>query len=170
MLDRLAKFDYEDKPVTKAELKVIFNKLADYYYESDYDEQLTVTISDIKTVLDRLANVDGLPVADLDGRNPDESATVEELTYLLDTLSQHYASGPGMIEDLDSYASASLVDIFETMEEYYTFDGSTQKDAGDLWLLYDYLTEIFGKPSDFDLGYDEVEELYKFFESSENFD
>lgn len=109
MLDRLAKFDYEDKPVTKAELKVIFNKLADYYYESDYDERLTITISDIKTVLDRLANVDGLPVADLEGRNPDESATVEELTYLLDTLSQHYASGPGMIEDLDSYASASLV-------------------------------------------------------------
>lgn len=37
VLDRLAQLDYEDVPVTKTELEDIFDKLADYYYESDKD-------------------------------------------------------------------------------------------------------------------------------------
>lgn len=50
-----------------------------------------------------------------------------------------------MIEDLDSFVSEALAGLFNTMDWYYTEgEGSLHKEAGNLWLLFDYLAEIFG--------------------------
>ena len=73
---------------------------------------------------------------------------------LLDSLADHYAKGRGKLnyKDMDTVSSEALVDLFDEMEDYYmSGEGSSVPEADDLWTLYDYLTEFFGKRSDFEL-------------------
>ena len=73
---------------------------------------------------------------------------------LLDSLADHYAMGRGKLnyKDMDTVSSEALVNLFDEMEDYYmSGEGSSDTEADDLWTLYDYLTEFFGKRSDFEL-------------------
>ena len=55
-------------------------------------------------------------------------------------------------KDMDTVSSEALVNLFDEMEDYYmSGEGSSDTEADDLWTLYDYLTEFFGKRSDFEL-------------------
>ena len=66
-----------------------------------------------------------------------------------------------MVEDIDDVAAEDLLDIFDAMETHYTIgDGWNDKEAPELWSLFDYLAEVFGKPSDFAMTDEELQELY----------
>ena len=50
------------------------------------------------------------------------------------------------------------------MEDYYMFgEGKSDPEADELWVLYDYLAEFFGKRSDYELEDKEVQDLYEDF-------
>lgn len=147
VLDRLAKIDIEDKPMTKEELKDIFDKLADFFYDSESKLNVDVTIGEVKTIFDRLAMTDGMPNMNFSGRGPMEQITAADMTLLLETLAEHYATGSGKLNqaELDQYASEALIKLFDKLDDYYTFgEGSEQKEAKDIWMLFDYLAEFFG--------------------------
>ena len=55
------------------------------------------------------------------GRQYGANATVLDLTRLLERLSNQYASGPGQVSDLNLMATEDLIEVFATMEEYYSF-------------------------------------------------
>ena len=98
MLDRLAQLDYEDVPVTKTQLKMIFDKLAKLYSDHDLSENLPVQLSLIADIWNRLDQVDDLPESNkFTDSYTDKDATIGDLLSLLERLSWHYASGPGMI-------------------------------------------------------------------------
>ena len=68
VLDRLADYDYESNPTTKAELKDSLGQLIAHYESeifltSDYDssegDTLPLTVGDIKSVYNHLAEQDG---------------------------------------------------------------------------------------------------------------
>ena len=85
---------------------------------------------------------------------------------LLDSLADHYAKGRGKLnyKDMDKVSSEALVDLFDEMEDYYlSGEGSSDPEADDLWTLYDYLNEFFGKRSDFELEDKELKNLYEDF-------
>ena len=68
VLDRLADYDYESNPTTKAELKDSLGQLIAHYeseifltndYDSSEGDTLPLTIGDIKSVYNHLAEQDG---------------------------------------------------------------------------------------------------------------
>ena len=66
-----------------------------------------------------------------------------------------------MVDDIDDMAAEDLLDIFDAMETYYTIgEGWNHKEAPELWSLFDYLAEVFGKPSDFAMTDEELQDLY----------
>ena len=105
----------EDRPMTKQALKEIFDQLADFYYDSERELNVEVTISDVKTIFDRLAMTDGLPRIQFKGRNPADQITARDLTLLLDSLADHYATGSGELDyrDMDTVSSEALDDLFD---------------------------------------------------------
>lgn len=55
-----------------------------------------------------------------------------------------------MVDDIDDVAAEDLIAIFDAMGTFYTIgDGWNHEEAPQLWSLFDYLAEVFGKPSDF---------------------
>lgn len=97
-MSRLAELDYEDEPVTKADLREVFDKLAEFYYESKEELRVDLTIGELKGIFERLARVDNLPEAQFSGRDPGSPITVQDLNLLLSELADHFASGSGNIE------------------------------------------------------------------------
>ena len=159
MLERLAKIDIEDKPMTKKELRDIFDKLADFFYESEAELNLDVTIEEVKTIFDRLSMTDSMPRIDFSGRAPTDRITAADMNLLLETLSEHYATGTGELNqaELDSYASEALIRLFDKLDYYYTVgEGTELNEAKDIWILFDYLAEFFGQKSDYEVDENEL--------------
>ena len=107
------------------------------------------------------------------GRESSEWANVYDIEFLLQTLSEHFANGPGTLEEFNFLESESLQlrNMFNSLEEYYAFgEGADQVGSQEVWILYDQLTMLFGERSDYDLEKWEVEQLFDDFQSREFID
>ena len=94
--------------------------------------------------------------------------TAADMNLLLETLSEHYATGMGELNqaELDSYASDALITLFDKLDIYYTVgEGTEVNEAKDIWILIDYLAEFFGQKSDYEVDEDALHTLYEEFKS-----
>jgi len=170
VFDRLKEYEEEQKPISKFELKTLFDKLEAHYEDDGHDGpdlyadlDLPITWGDIKRVYDYLENNDddaGLDEAFV--QKPLESrASILDLTLLLDKLSNHYASGPGKINDLNEETD-DLIDIFDDMSLFYSVDdaGKLIPQADELSRIYNTLALLFGRKSDFDMNDSQIDEIY----------
>ena len=106
VFDRLKEYDEDQKPISKFELKTLFDKLEAHYEDDGHDGpdlyadlDLPITWGDIKRVYDYLDSKDddaGLDEAFVQ-KPLESSASILDLTLLLDKLSNQYASGSGKI-------------------------------------------------------------------------
>ena len=163
VLDRLADFDYESNPTTKAELRNALGQLIAHYeseifmtddYNSNEGDTLPLTIGDMKSVYDHLVEQNGglYVFQDLD---EDKGASILDLNSLLIQLTQHFSLSKEPINISDS---ESLVKIFDKMADYYEFGAGRDKDksADILYAIFDSLSEVFGSKSDYDMSDEEI--------------
>ena len=168
VLDRLADFDYESNPTTKAELRNALGQLIAHYeseifmtddYNSNEGDTLPLTIGDMKSVYDHLVEQNGglYVFQDLD---EDKGASILDLNSLLIQLTQHFSMSKEPINISDS---ESLVKIFDKMADYYEFGAGRDKDksADILYAIFDSLSEVFGSKSDYDMSDEEIQKLYE---------
>lgn len=168
VLDRLADFDYESNPTTKAELRNALGQLIAHYeseifmtddYNSNEGDTLPLTIGDMKSVYDHLVEQNGglYVFQDLD---EDKGASILDLNSLLIQLTQHFSLSKEPINISDS---ESLVKIFDKMADYYEFGAGRDKDksADILYAIFDSLSEVFGSKSDYDMSDEEIQKLYE---------
>jgi len=134
-----------------------------------YSKQtLPITVKDLKSVYQHLAMVNGFRGNHFEHRNDTSPATIADLVILLDKLSEHYAKGPGRLDKMDVEV---LINLFGTMSEYYTFgDGAEIDESFELFTIYDYMSQIFGKASDFNLEKTEVKKIYEKVQRGEKID
>jgi hypothetical protein len=167
LLDRLAKLDSERNPTTKSELKTLFHQLSIYYEDDGEDTKvnyrLPITVAQLRKVYFDLAETDGGSHMAFAGRKSEEAATIIDMTNLLDKLSYHYTTGSGEALMLPKSDQSSLIDIFSTMADFYAFEVEDEDEPlqDELYLIYDELSELFGKQSDFELGDDQINDLYE---------
>ena len=168
VLDRLADFDYESNPTTKAELRNALGQLIAHYeseifmtddYNSNEGDTLPLTIGDMKSVYDHLVEQNGglYVFQDLD---EEKGASILDLNSLLIQLTQHFSLSKEPINISDS---ESLVKIFDKMADYYEFGAGRDKDksADILYAIFDSLSEVFGSKSDYDMSDEEIQKLYE---------
>ena len=61
-------------------------------------------------------------------------------------------ANPEELDDLAEREDLALIDIFDGMCTFYTIgDGWNRKEAPEMWNLFDYLAELYGAKSDYDL-------------------
>ena len=167
IFERLNHYDEEQKPVSKFELKTMFDKLEAHYEEfgtevTYQNMKIPVTWGDIKSIYDHMGNQDDLDLG-LNSWSYQANATIVDLTLLISRLSEAYASGTGKIkDDLDEEGSELLIELFDTMADFYSIGlGQKVPQANDLYYIYNTLTRVYGKKSDFDLDDDKLEVMYE---------
>ena len=167
IFERLNHYDEEQKPVSKFELKTMFDKLEAHYEEfgtevTYQNMKIPVTWGDIKSIYDHMGNQDDLDLG-LNSRSYQANATIVDLTLLISRLSEAYASGTGKIkDDLDEEGSELLIELFDTMADFYSIGlGQKVPQANDLYYIYNTLARVYGKKSDFDLDDDKLEVMYE---------
>lgn len=101
LLDNLTDLDMQGKPVTRPELKDVFDQLSNYYLKSEYHGQLPITVEELAKVYDSIALADSALLSGLEEKDPSAFIDVYDLTFLLETLADNYAIGPGVIEEFD---------------------------------------------------------------------
>ena len=166
LLERLMELEVKNAPATREELATVMDEIVDYYTANEIDDAYPINIGVYQEVEAELDQVDGLdsPGWMLAGRNPAEPARTQDLLDLLSLLSKHYMTAdPAAIEDdLAQMEDFRLVDIFDSMCTYYTIgDGWDRREAPDMWSLFDFLAEVYGQKSDWDLDDEELEALFK---------
>lgn len=164
--------------MNKPELKDLFDRLAEHY-KNQVDqgewEDLPLTIAEIDEVYQHL-NLAILDVTDksaFDGLNPKSKASVMDFTMLLDKLSEYYAEGSGLVNDLDAQDSESLSDFFDKLADYYFWgEGEDDEGADELLEVYTKLTEVFsGKQNEYNmLSNEEIAELFDAIENEEEWE
>lgn len=164
--------------MNKPELKDLFDRLAEHY-KNQVDqgewEDLPLTIAEIDEVYQHL-NLAILDVTDkyaFDGLNPKSKASVMDFTMLLDKLSEYYAEGSGLVNDLDEQDSESLSDFFDKLADYYFWgEGEDDEGADELLEVYTKLTEVFsGKQNEYNmLSNEEIAELFDAIENEEEWE
>lgn len=164
--------------MNKPELKDLFDRLAEHY-KNQVDqgewEDLPLTIAQIDEVYQHL-NLAILDVTDkyaFDGLNPKSKASVMDFTMLLDKLSEYYAEGSGLVNDLDEQDSESLSDFFDKLADYYFWgEGEDDEGADELLEVYTKLTEVFsGKQNEYNmLSNEEIAELFDAIENEEEWE
>lgn len=134
----------------------MFREIAEFYDEMPDDQddewfvQLPLEVNELASVYNSLALKDGSQGHVLDPRDPFASAYLDDLVVLLYQLSDHYLSGPGKTSEVTDSDRNTLIDIFDTMADYYSFgDGKSYPDSYELFMMYDELAEIYGKENDF---------------------
>lgn len=100
LLDNLTDLDMQGKPVTRPELKDVFDQLSNYYIKSEYHGELPITVEELAKVYDSMALTDEAFLDVFSEKDPSAIIDVYDLTFLLDTLADNYAIGPGVIEEL----------------------------------------------------------------------
>ena len=164
--------------MNKPELKDLFDRLSEHY-KNQVDqgewEDLPLTIAEIDEVYQHL-NLAILDVTDksaFDGLNPKSKASVMDFTMLLDKLSEYYAEGSGLFNDLDAQDSESLSDFFDKLADYYFWgEGEDDEGADELLEVYTKLTEVFsGKQNEYNmLSNEEIAELFDAIENEEEWE
>lgn len=164
--------------MNKPELKDLFDRLSEHY-KNQVDqgewEDLPLTIAEIDEVYQHL-NLAILDVTDksaFDGLNPKSKASVKDFTMLLDKLSEYYAEGSGLVNDLDAQDSESLSDFFDKLADYYFWgEGEDDEGANELLEVYSKLTEVFsGKQNEYNMLSDEqIAELFDAIENEEEWE
>lgn len=164
--------------MNKPELKDLFDRLSGHY-KNQVDqgewEDLPLTIAEIDEVYQHL-NLAILDVTDkyaFDGLNPKSKASVMDFTMLLDKLSEYYAEGSGLVNDLDEQDSESLSDFFDKLADYYFWgEGEDDEGADELLEVYTKLTEVFsGKQNEYNmLSNEEIAELFDAIENEEEWE
>lgn len=164
--------------MNKPELKDLFDRLSEHY-KNQVDqgewEDLPLTIAEIDEVYQHL-NLAILDVTDksaFDGLNPKSKASVKDFTMLLDKLSEYYAEGSGLVNDLDTQDSESLSDFFDKLADYYFWgEGEDDEGANELLEVYSKLTEVFsGKQNEYNMLSDEqIAELFDAIENEEEWE
>ena len=129
------------------------------YDSDDWDDNfLPLKIGDIKKVYNHLADQDGglYVFNDVDDEEP---ATILDFNSLLLKLQEHYTISKEPINITDSQ---SLIFIFDSMAEYFSLGPGSEKDdqADMLFSIFDGLSEVFGKKSDYDLTNEAVQQLF----------
>ena len=167
IFERLNHYDEEQKPVSKFELKTMFDKLEAHYEEfgteATYQNmKIPITWGEIKSIYDHMGNQDDLDLG-LNSRSYQANASIVDLTLLISRLSEAYASGTGKIkDDLDEEGSELLIKLFDTMADFYSIGlGQKVPQANDLYYIYNTLARVYGKKSDFDLDDDKLEVMYE---------
>lgn len=164
--------------MNKPELKDLFDRLSEHYKNQvDHGEweDLPLTIAEIDEVYQHL-NLAILDVTDksaFDGLNPKSKASVMDFTMLLDKLSEYYAEGSGLVNDLDAQDSESLSDFFDKLADYYFWgEGEDDEGANELLEVYTKLTEVFsGKQNEYNMLSDEqIAELFDAIENEEEWE
>ena len=127
----------------------------DYDSELFEDNFLPLKIGDIKKVYNHLADQDGglYVFNDVDDEEP---ATILDFNSLLLKLQEHYTISKEPINITDSQ---SLIFIFDGMAEYYAYGPGRDKDpkADMLFSIFDGLSEVFGKKSDYDMSNEQIQ-------------
>ena len=165
LLERLMVLEVKNAPATKEELATVIDQIVDLFRDNEINDTYPINIGVYQEVETQLAQIDGLesPGWQITSRNPKEPATTQDLIDLLSLLSKHYMTAdPAQLEeDLAQMEDFRLADIFDSMCTFYTIgDGWDRREASDLWSLFDFLAEVYGQKSDWDLDDDELEALY----------
>ena len=86
------------------------------------------------------------------------TANISDLIVLFDKLAEHYATGPGRLNNLDVEV---LINLFSSLSEYYALGiGAQMEGALELNKIYDIMAQAFGKESDFVLNDEQVVQMY----------
>ena len=167
LLDRLEELEIKNAPARKEDIGKVLDQIIDFYTDNEIKESYPINLGVFQKVEQQLQDIDGIepPSPDsmmLSGRNPSAPGTTEDLTKLLSTLSKHYKTNLDQLEDdVKMMEESGLVDIFEAMCTYYTIgDGWNKKEAPEMWSFFDYLAELYGQKSDWDLDEAALEDLY----------
>ena len=79
-----------------------------------------MTVRDLKKVYKHLETVNQMaanPSQHFENRLDSATANISDLIVLFDKLSEHYATGPGLLNDLDIEV---LINLFSSLSEYYS--------------------------------------------------
>ena len=149
----------EDEKATFDQLSGWFEQLTSHY-ETQHeqaeeagwydDEDLPVTVAEIRTVYKHIGYQDNGEVDEFDTANGDDHASTLDLTVLFDKLSEHYYNNFDAFtqskDDISENDEHALAVIFSKMAQYYsTGEGKAENPyADDLLLVYTQLMESFG--------------------------
>ena len=162
LFNKLEKYDAQNTPTTRTELKILFSRLT-YFYEDEHvrgrdaDLTLPITVKDLKKVYKHLALLSEKQHIDISSahfENRPDGAPVEnsDLVVLFDKLTEHYAYASGRLAKLDVDA---LISLFSTLSHYYY-----QRDAEELGDIYYQMAKVFGRPSVFRVEDQEVQAMF----------
>lgn len=141
-----------------------FDNLMVYYQQMHTDDAkplhpLSVSFGIVKQVYEHVTKMDGQEMPDFSDRSGSDMVYDTDLIPLFARLALHYKRQFGeRVADIDELA---LQLLFEALAEYYLIgEGQHEKNARNLWTIFDSLAETYGGKSDFDLDDDETETLF----------
>ena len=111
------------------------------------DGTLPISIAQLQEIFKNLSQLDGTVGSPYEQREPEEAASIVDLTHLLDKLVSHYngATDSSLGSDLSFDDSNLLEDIFFRMTKYYEIEQALQRGhAEELWTIFDDLADIYG--------------------------
>ena len=179
LFDRLAEDDHAR--INEANLGKVFESLIEIYEDEDEDYPnlpLPVTYGEVMSIYEKLLKSFGGRPYSLPEKDNSAPATVDDLLVLLYTVDEHFNSKTGQIEDLDTSDRNALMTLFDKLSGHYTETMTEAHNSGahsvpahkkieKLTKDYDDLAEFFGKPSDYVLMQDEIDEMYELMEAGE---
>ena len=108
------------------------------------NEILPVKIGELKNVFGHLAYRDGSRGSPFEERHENEFASIIDLLHVLDKLVIHYSRVSDKLQsDLTEEDSEALAEIFGEVAIFYMQKDLTDQHAGDLFVVFDTLEEVF---------------------------